>query len=67
MTDFIKFAPLLRDGDYEGWASSMRAYLITQKRLDELLDEEPPAIDAQELKNDIFFKDQLQLRVAGPL
>jgi hypothetical protein len=38
MTDFIKFPFLVRDGDFKTWDSFMRAYLITQKRLDKLLD-----------------------------
>jgi hypothetical protein len=67
MIDAIKFPPLVRDGAYKSWASSMRALLITQKRLDKLLDKEPQANDAEEKENDVLCKAQLQLRVHGPL
>jgi hypothetical protein len=41
--------------------------LVTQQRLDKMLDAEPTAGDAKELESDIVCKAQLQLRVAGPL
>jgi hypothetical protein len=63
----IKFPPLVQDGDFKAWASSMRAYLVIQQRLDKMLDAEPTAGDAKELESDIVCKAQLQLRVAGPL
>jgi hypothetical protein len=63
----VKFPPLVRDGDFKGWESSMRAYLVTQQRLDKLLDAEPKADVAKELEIEIVCKAQLQLRVDGPL
>jgi hypothetical protein len=45
----------------------MRAYLVTQKRLDKLLDAAPTAGNEKETENDILCKAQLQLRVSGPL
>ena len=63
----VKLSTLKRDGDYKAWACSMRAYLVTQKRLDKMLDAEPERDDAQAKENDIVCKAQLLLRVGGPL
>jgi hypothetical protein len=61
----VKVAPLVRDGDYKAWASTMRALLVGQTRLDKLLDKEPA--DEKEKEQDLLCRAQLQLHVAGPL
>jgi hypothetical protein len=61
----VKIPPLARDGNYKSWASSMRALLISQSRLDKLLDEPPDGEEEEE--RDLLCKAKLQLHVAGPL
>jgi hypothetical protein len=61
----VKVALLVRDGDYKTWASTMRALMIGQKRLDKLLDAEPTS--EEEAERDLLCRAQLLLHVAGPL
>lgn len=63
----VKVAPLTRDGDYKSWASSMRALLISQQRLDKFLDRIPNAASSEEKESDVVCKAKLQLHVSGPL
>jgi hypothetical protein len=63
----VKVPPLVRDGNYKAWASSMRALLISQSRLDRLLDAGPDDNDEESQESDILCKAKLQLHVAGPL
>jgi hypothetical protein len=68
MTDFNFRLPVLtRDGDYQSWATQMRAFLITHDRLDVFLDATPDASDAAKRGKDLLCKARLQLHVAGPL
>jgi hypothetical protein len=64
----VRVPPLTRDGDYMAWASSIaiRALLITQNRLDQLLDKKPTE-DEKEKEKDVLCKAKLQLHVTGPL
>jgi len=66
MTDVtVKFAPLARGGTYRAWASKMRALLLTQGRLDRLLDQAP--VTEEEVERDELCKARLLLHVSGPL
>lgn len=68
MADYAgRIPPLARDGDYLSWASQMRAFLITQDRLDMFLDATPPVSDTANRGKDLLCKARLQLHVAGPL
>lgn len=58
---------LTRDGNYPAWAGLMRAYLITQNRLDRHLDATPRGADTEGQANDVLCKARVQLHVAGPL
>lgn len=62
----VKVAPLVRDGNYKTWASSMRALLGSQKRQDKLLDSGPDG-NAELEERDVLCKAKLQLHVSGPL
>jgi hypothetical protein len=66
MNATMKVAPLVRDEDYKAWASTLRALLIGQQRLDKLLDAEP-GNDEKEQEQDLLCRAKLQLHVAGPL
>lgn len=63
----LKLSKLTREGDYRTWSQMMRAYLITQDRLDKALDIEPTANDAAALEKDLLCRARLQLHVSGAL
>ena len=68
MTDSsLKIPKLARDGDYRTWSQLMRAYLITQDRLDKVLDTAPAQNDPAALEQDLLCRARLQLHVAGAL
>jgi hypothetical protein len=58
---------LTRDGDYRSWSQLMRAYLVTQGRLDKALDAAPASNDADALEKDLMCRAKIQLHVSGPL
>lgn len=63
----VRIPVLTREGNYKAWAASMRAYLVTLKRLDRLLDNPPAADDERAEELDIQCRSRLLLQVAGPL
>ena len=63
----LKIPKLSRDGDYPTWSQLMRAYLITQDRLDKALDAAPASSDSKAQEQDLLCKARLQLHVTGPL
>jgi hypothetical protein len=68
MTDgSLRIPQLTRDSDFQSWAIMMKAYLITQDRLDRHLSATPSSTDTAGLGKDVLCKARLQLHVAGPL
>jgi hypothetical protein len=68
MTDnSLRILPLTRDSDFQSWAIMMKAYLVTQDRLDRHLLATPPSTDTEGRGKDVLCKARLQLHVAGPL
>lgn len=63
----LKIPKLSRDGDYRTWSTLMRAYLITQDRLDKALEAAPAASDSAAVEKDLLCRARLQLHVTGPL
>ena len=63
----LKLPKLSREGDYRSWSQMMRAYLITQDRLDKFLDATPATGDAKAEEQDLICRAKLQLQVTGPL
>lgn len=63
----MKIPKLSREGDYRTWSQMMRAYLITQDRLDKALDAAPATNDARAQEQDLLCRARLQLHVTGPL
>ena len=63
----LKLPKLSREGDYRSWSQMMRAYLITQDRLDKFLDATPVTGDAKAEEQDLICRAKLQLQVTGPL
>ena len=63
----LKIPKLSREGDYRSWSQMMRAYLVTQDRLDKYLDATPATSDADALEKDLVCKSRMLLHVTGPL
>ena len=63
----LKIPTLTREGDYQAWSNQIRAFLITERRLDRYLDASPAEDDAEGKGRDLLCKARLQLHVAGPL
>jgi hypothetical protein len=68
MTESSLRIPLLtRESGFQSWAIMMKAYLVTQDRLDKHLLATPSSTDTAGRGRDVLCKARLQLHVAGPL